>query len=179
MLTGISDGAPDVTGLHDLDEYIQGQLLLSALTLATNLLRPGGKFVAKIFRGRDVDLLYSQLSLLFDKVTCAKPRSSRASSLESFIVCEGYRPRRGWLPESLTLAKTKLPLDLESTTAGSMDRERAIAPFIACGDLSDFDADATYQIEKGVGSISLEPVQKPTAPPYKTALEKKRNGTLR
>ncbi|KAK9361431.1 FtsJ-like methyltransferase-domain-containing protein [Lipomyces starkeyi] len=174
-----SDGAPDVTGLHDLDEYIQGQLLLSALTLATNLLRPGGKFVAKIFRGRDVDLLYSQLSLLFDKVTCAKPRSSRASSLESFIVCEGYRPRRGWLPESLTLAKTKLPLDLESTTAGSMDRERAIAPFIACGDLSDFDADATYQIEKGVGSISLEPVQKPTAPPYKTALEKKRNGTLR
>ncbi|KAK9388048.1 FtsJ-like methyltransferase-domain-containing protein [Lipomyces mesembrius] len=174
-----SDGAPDVTGLHDLDEYIQGQLLLSALTLATNLLRPGGKFVAKIFRGRDVDLLYSQLSLLFDKVTCAKPRSSRASSLEAFIVCEGYKPRRGWLPESLTLAKMKLPLDLESTTARNRDRERAIAPFIACGDLSDFDADATYQIEKGVGSISLEPVQKPTAPPYKTALEKKRNGTLR
>ncbi|KAK9356072.1 FtsJ-like methyltransferase-domain-containing protein [Lipomyces doorenjongii] len=174
-----SDGAPDVTGLHDLDEYIQGQLLLSALTLATNLLRPGGKFVAKIFRGRDVDLLYSQLSLLFEKVTCAKPRSSRASSLEAFIVCEGYKPRRGWLPESLTLARMKLPLYLESTSAGSMDRERAIAPFIACGDLSDFDADATYQIEKGVGSISLEPVQKPTAPPYKTALEKKRNGTLR
>ncbi|KAK9492779.1 FtsJ-like methyltransferase-domain-containing protein [Lipomyces doorenjongii] len=174
-----SDGAPDVTGLHDLDEYIQGQLLLSALTLATNLLRPGGKFVAKIFRGRDVDLLYSQLSLLFDKVTCAKPRSSRASSLEAFIVCEGYKPRRGWLPESLTLAKMKLPLYLESTSAKSMDRERAIAPFIACGDLSDFDADATYQLEKGVGSISLEPVQKPTAPPYKTALEKKRNGTLR
>ncbi|KAK9376946.1 FtsJ-like methyltransferase-domain-containing protein [Lipomyces chichibuensis] len=174
-----SDGAPDVTGLHDLDEYIQGELLLSALTLATNLLRPGGKFVAKIFRGRDVDLLYSQLSLLFDKVTCAKPRSSRASSLESFIVCEGYKPRHGWLPESLTLGKMNLPLDLESTTAGNTDRERAIAPFIACGDLSDFDADATYQIEKGVGSISLEPIQKPTAPPYKTALEKKRNGILR
>ena len=46
-----SDGAPDVTGLHDLDEYIQAQLILSALQLATALLRPGGKFVAKIFRG--------------------------------------------------------------------------------------------------------------------------------
>ncbi|KAJ8102081.1 FtsJ-like methyltransferase-domain-containing protein [Lipomyces tetrasporus] len=172
-----SDGAPDVTGLHDLDEYIQAQLLLSALTLATNLLRPGGKFVAKIFRGRDVDLLYSQLSLLFDKVTCAKPRSSRASSLEAFIVCEGYKPRPGWLPESLKVAEMKLPLDLESTIAGR--REGAVAPFIACGDLSDYDADATYQLEKGVQRISLEPVQKPTAPPYKTALEKKRNGTLR
>jgi 23S rRNA U2552 (ribose-2'-O)-methylase RlmE/FtsJ len=26
----ISDGAPDVTGLHDLDEYIQQQLVMAA-----------------------------------------------------------------------------------------------------------------------------------------------------
>src|SRR5271155_4935298 len=45
----ISDGAPDVTGLHDLDIYIQSQLLYSALTLAMKVLRPEGKFVAKIF----------------------------------------------------------------------------------------------------------------------------------
>ena len=25
----VCDGAPDVTGLHDLDEYVQGQLLLA------------------------------------------------------------------------------------------------------------------------------------------------------
>ena len=25
----VCDGAPDVTGLHDMDEYIQGQLLLA------------------------------------------------------------------------------------------------------------------------------------------------------
>lgn len=57
-----SDGAPDVTGLHDLDEYVQQQLILSALQLTTCLLREGGVFVAKIFRGRDIDMLYSQLS---------------------------------------------------------------------------------------------------------------------
>lgn len=166
-----------MTGLHDLDEYIQGQLILSALTLATSLLREGGTFVAKIFRGRDVDLLYSQLALLFDHVTCAKPRSSRASSLEAFVVCEGYRPRPGWQPESLQLKDTKVPQDL---SIASMDQsERAIASFIACGDLSDYDADATYQLEQGVQAVSLDPVQKPTAPPYKTALEKKRAGTLR
>ena len=38
----VCDGAPDVTGLHDIDDYIQGQLLLSALAITANLLRPGG-----------------------------------------------------------------------------------------------------------------------------------------
>lgn len=57
----VSDGAPDVTGLHDLDEYIQGQLILAALTIVTHVLRPGGTFVAKVFRGKDITLLYSQV----------------------------------------------------------------------------------------------------------------------
>jgi 23S rRNA U2552 (ribose-2'-O)-methylase RlmE/FtsJ len=37
----VSDGAPDVTGLHDIDEYVQSQLLLSALNITCVLLRPG------------------------------------------------------------------------------------------------------------------------------------------
>ena len=57
----VCDGAPDVTGLHDIDEYMQAQLLLAALNITTNVLRVGGNFVAKIFRGRDVSLLYSQV----------------------------------------------------------------------------------------------------------------------
>lgn len=59
----VSDGAPDVTGLHDLDEYIQGQLILAALTIVTHVLKPGGIFVAKVFRGKDITLLYSQVRL--------------------------------------------------------------------------------------------------------------------
>jgi tRNA (cytidine32/guanosine34-2'-O)-methyltransferase len=47
----ICDGAPDVTGLHDLDQYVQLQLILAALTVVSHVLRPGGTFVAKIFRG--------------------------------------------------------------------------------------------------------------------------------
>ena len=46
----VCDGAPDVTGLHDIDEYIQAQLLLAALNITTHVLRHGGTFVAKIFR---------------------------------------------------------------------------------------------------------------------------------
>lgn len=171
-----SDGAPDVTGLHDLDEYIQAQLILSALQLATCALREGGTFVAKIFRGRDIDLMYSQLGLLFDKVICAKPRASRSTSLEAFIVCIGYRPRPGWEPElrqdvsteeffqNMGIGRAQLHNDL------SVDQEeRKVAPFIACGDLNGPDSDATYPMD----GQSLDPVQSPTAPAYKTALAMK------
>ena len=37
----ICDGAPDVTGLHDIDEYMQSQLLLAALNITTNTLKIG------------------------------------------------------------------------------------------------------------------------------------------
>ena len=69
-------------GLHDIDEYIQAQLLLAALNITTHVLKTGGTFVAKIFRGKDVSLLYSQLRIFFPLVTIAKPRSSRNSSIE-------------------------------------------------------------------------------------------------
>ena len=74
-----------MTGLHDIDEYVQAQLLLAALNITTHVLRDGGVFVAKIFRGRDVTLLYSQLRIFFPKVTVAKPTSSRNSSIGKIL----------------------------------------------------------------------------------------------
>ena len=48
-------------------------------------------------------------------------------------------------------------------------------PFLACGDLSGYDADQSYPLPKvGNGSSSyesLKPIQPPIAPPYKTAIE--------
>jgi tRNA (cytidine32/guanosine34-2'-O)-methyltransferase len=198
----ISDGAPDVTGLHDLDIYVQSQLLWAALNLALCVLKPGGKFVAKIFRGKDVDLLYHQLSIMFEKVTVAKPRSSRASSIEAFVVCEGFRPPEGFKASldhplggenaitahaSVTQRRNDKKTEpsryvredgvtvLELGSDGEDDGEdgeegiRWIAPFLACGDLSAFDSDATYQLPKD--RQVLDPVQPPTAPPYRRALE--------
>ena len=50
-----------MTGLHDMDEFVQSQLILAALTVVTHVLKPGGSFVAKVFRGKDAALLYSQV----------------------------------------------------------------------------------------------------------------------
>lgn len=193
----ISDGAPDVTGLHDLDIYIQSQLLWAALNLALCVLKPGGKFVAKIFRGKDVDLLYAQMKVLFEHVTVAKPRSSRASSVEAFIVCVNFQPPKGFkasLENPLGAGRTVRPegeARKERTAASRKTREdgvvelefgsdsedeeegnRWIAPFLACGDLSAFDADASHKLPEG--HVSLDPVQPPTAPPYKRALEERK-----
>jgi len=159
----VCDGAPDVTGLHDLDEYIQAQLLLSAVQLAARLLTIGGTFVAKIFRGRDTDILFAQLQTLFKRVVCAKPRASRGSSLEAFVVCRGFEPPSGF-DESM---ETPFPSVVKEER---YDLERWIAPFMACGDLSAFDSDATYvDIVKPEGG-SLDPVQPPTKPPYRRAV---------
>ncbi|KAL7568758.1 hypothetical protein ACA910_021750 [Epithemia clementina (nom. ined.)] len=104
----VCDGAPDVTGLHDADTFLQSQLILSAALIATHVLVPpppmssssssssslpslgGGTFVAKIFRGRDVHYLTAQLRLLFHHVSIAKPSSSRSSSMEAFVVCQHF-----------------------------------------------------------------------------------------
>ncbi|KAK6957118.1 hypothetical protein Daesc_002403 [Daldinia eschscholtzii] len=210
----LSDGAPDVTGLHDLDIYVQSQLLFAALNLALCVLKPGGKFVAKIFRGKNVDVLYAQLKIFFEEVHVAKPRSSRASSVEAFIVCLNFQPPKGFsasLEEPLGVGfrlsrmteqnSAVLPIAantiLQNPETGAWDNAPAfvsttdndsiaeiqledhrpryggdvrwIAPFIACGDLSAFDSDASYRLPPD--HVSLDPVQPPTAPPYKRALE--------
>ncbi|KAL2176216.1 FtsJ-like methyltransferase-domain-containing protein [Thermothelomyces heterothallicus CBS 202.75] len=214
----ISDGAPDVTGLHDLDIYVQSQLLFAALNLALCVLKPGGKFVAKIFRGRNVDLLYAQLKIFFEKVYVAKPRSSRASSVEAFIVCINFQPPKGFkaslaeplgvgsrLSEMLAARNASAPITapvlMQNHDTGAWDTRpvrtrttdedgicevevddlcpeprdkdtRWIAPFVACGDLSAFDSDASYRLPDD--HVSLDPVQPPTAPPYKRAIELRR-----
>ena len=66
-----------------------------ALNITTFVLARGGTFVAKIFRGRDVSLLYAKLQIFFDKVVIAKPKSSRNSSIEAFVVCQNFTPPHG------------------------------------------------------------------------------------
>lgn len=164
----VCDGAPDVTGLHDIDEYIQAQLLLAALNITTHVLKRGGAFVAKIFRGKDVSLLYSQLKIFFPLVTVAKPRSSRNSSIEAFVVCENYSPPEGYVPTmSNPLLDHHYDVDFNSLEGPN----RVIVPFLTCGDLSAYDSDRTYplQLEPGKEYTFHAPTQSPIDPPYKQA----------
>lgn len=164
----VCDGAPDVTGLHDIDEFIQAQLVLAALNITTHVLKisPSSKFVAKIFRGKDVTLLFSQLKMFFAKVTISKPRSSRNSSIEAFIVCEGYQPPRDYVPNMINPL-----LDQQYSCYDELDGStRCIVPFIACGDLNSYCSDMNYPLVIDDKEYSFcSPVLSPINPPYAKA----------
>ena len=176
----VCDGAPDVTGLHDIDEYVQAQLLLAALNITTHVLRKGGNFVAKIFRGKDISLLFSQLKIFFKRVSCCKPKSSRNSSLEAFVVCEEFCPPDGFV--AVPLADPLLDHHYKKGTNELVGINRVIVPFLACGDLSGFDSDQSYPLlmknstKSSADEVNYsfhEPAQKPINPPYKEYLERK------
>lgn len=189
----VCDGAPDVTGLHDVDEYVQAQLLLAALNITTHILRAEGTFVAKIFRGRDVTLLYSQLKAFFRHVAVCKPKSSRNSSLEAFVVGKGYQPPPGYEPSMLSPLLSE-DYAAEDTESGAAPTARCVVPFVACGDLSGLDSDARYDLGADVSQglpeeaplageaaqaaaagayRPLAPVQRPIKPAYREALERR------
>uniref|UniRef100_A0A3B3Q4P0 Putative tRNA (cytidine(32)/guanosine(34)-2'-O)-methyltransferase n=1 Tax=Paramormyrops kingsleyae TaxID=1676925 RepID=A0A3B3Q4P0_9TELE len=158
----VCDGAPDVTGLHDVDEYIQAQLLLA---------------VSLIFRGKDVTLLYSQLRIFFGEVTCAKPRSSRNSSIEAFVVCQRYAPPEGYVPNmSNPLLDHCYDVDFNQLEGPN----RVIVPFLACGDLSAFDSDRTYplQLDPSKEYKYTPPTQPPIRPPYEQACRLRKSNLL-
>jgi len=169
----VCDGAPDVTGLHDLDEFVQSQLILAAFNISSFVMRPGATFVAKIFRGRDSDLIFHQFQAFFKNVYLAKPRSSRNSSVEAFVVAMDYAPPSGFVPS----LRNPLMEDTSALEMPEMDPvSRTIVPFMVCGDLSGWDSDRTYNLDENY--TYTEPVRPPTNPAYKKAIELKRDGKL-
>lgn len=183
----ICDGAPDVTGLHDVDEYLQGQLLLAAMLITTHVLCPGGTFVAKIFRGPNIGFLHAQLRILFDRVSVAKPASSRNSSMESFVVCENFKGAPfldlpldiGGFADLRTVASDS-EQDESGKEASNESLDPSVIPFLACGDLSGWsyngkalDADMSYPIDVKGGAY-IPPVAPPISPPYETSITMKK-----
>lgn len=138
----VCDGAPDVTGVHEMDEYMQNQLIVSALSIATFVLEPGGKFVAKIFKGYATSLLESQMLTFFENFQIYKPPSSRASSIESFVVCSGFKLPTGYIPQ--IISSTSEDIRAQSLKTGSKVNQRLV-PFIACGDLNGTFNDSVHK----------------------------------
>jgi tRNA (cytidine32/guanosine34-2'-O)-methyltransferase len=128
----VCDGAPDVTGFHDIDQYIQSQLLVAALNITTFMLDPNGTFIAKIFKGNDVKFLYSQFKIFFRCVDIVKPKSSRSSSVEAFIVCRFFDPPKDYEIKHFSAMDSK-------TVDVSDKKQTEIAQFVISGDLSCYD----------------------------------------
>lgn len=185
----VCDGAPDVTGMRDIDEFIQMQLLLAALGTASQVLRPGGTFVCKVFRGEQAALMYMQLMALFADVRCCKPAASRSSSVEAFVVCRGFSPVPHSPPHIISSQGSKEEgqdhgaSELEPCEVAVTDQSMAalwgeevvgqLMPFLSCGDIRGMDADRNYNIARSKYT-PMPPTQPPTHPAYEVAVLRKK-----
>lgn len=82
----LSDMAANTTGHNQTDHLRIMDLCESALIFALKILKPGGHFVAKIFRGGAEGDLLEMVKHNFKKVKHFKPESSRKESSEFYLV---------------------------------------------------------------------------------------------
>jgi 23S rRNA (uridine2552-2'-O)-methyltransferase len=89
----LSDIAPSTTGHAATDHLRIVALAEAAFAVASEILKPGGAFVAKVFQGGAEGALLVQLKRAFAEVRHAKPPASRSESAETYVVAKGFRGR--------------------------------------------------------------------------------------
>jgi 23S rRNA (uridine2552-2'-O)-methyltransferase len=87
----ISDMAPNMSGVDAVDQPQAVYLVELALDMASQVLKPGGGFVAKVFHGEGFDPLLKEVRSVFSRVAVRKPDASRARSREVYLVAKGYK----------------------------------------------------------------------------------------
>lgn len=95
----LSDMAAPTTGHRHTDHLRTTHLCEVAADFAVSVLKPGGHFVAKVFRGGTEGDLLTMLKRRFTSVHHVKPPASRSESVELYLVAKGFRGRdEDWVP---------------------------------------------------------------------------------
>ena len=85
----LSDLAPSVSGVWELDQTRQIDLTMRALDLSRALLKDGGSVFCKLFEGERSQEVRDRLRGMFRSVRVIKPAASRSASSELYYLCEG------------------------------------------------------------------------------------------
>ncbi|ARQ02216.1 RlmE family RNA methyltransferase [Pseudorhodoplanes sinuspersici] len=87
----LSDMAANATGHRKTDHLKIMGLVEAAAEFATEILNPGGVFLAKVLQGGTEGELLSLLKRSFSSVKHIKPAASRADSAELYVFATGFR----------------------------------------------------------------------------------------
>jgi|SRR5215469_4437844 len=87
----LSDIAPNMSGVGDVDQARVMHLAELALEFAREALRPGGSFLVKVFQGQGFQEYMRMLRADFEKVASRKPSASRNRSAELYLLARNYR----------------------------------------------------------------------------------------
>jgi 23S rRNA (uridine2552-2'-O)-methyltransferase len=89
----LSDMSPSISGAYATDHARSIALVLDAWELARQVLKPGGRWVAKVFDGDLLPDAEAKMRPSFDRWHRTKPPASREQSSELYLVGLGFRPR--------------------------------------------------------------------------------------
>jgi 23S rRNA (uridine2552-2'-O)-methyltransferase len=87
----VSDVAPNVSGIWELDHARQIDLATQSLRIATTLLRSGGNFFVKTFQGNMLNMFIDDVRRHFSFVKLVKPRASRSKSAELYVLGKNFK----------------------------------------------------------------------------------------
>lgn len=89
----ISDAAPNITGVWEVDHARQIDLATKSLEIAQCILRPSGNFFVKVFEGDLLNDFIQTVKNLFETVKIVKPQASRAKSSEMYLLALGLKSK--------------------------------------------------------------------------------------
>jgi 23S rRNA (uridine2552-2'-O)-methyltransferase len=87
----LSDLAPNMSGLPEVDQPRAMYLVELATELAVGALASGGSFVTKVFQGEGFESWHREIRRHFKRVVTRKPNASRPRSREVYIVATGFK----------------------------------------------------------------------------------------
>jgi 23S rRNA (uridine2552-2'-O)-methyltransferase len=85
----ISDMAPNMSGMKEIDQPQAMYLAELALELSKSVLKENGTLLVKVFQGSGLDTYQKELRSCFRKVKVRKPQASRARSRELYLLAAG------------------------------------------------------------------------------------------
>jgi 23S rRNA (uridine2552-2'-O)-methyltransferase len=87
----LSDMAPNMSGVDEVDQARAMHLAELAQEFAAVHLKPGGAFLTKLFQGRGFDEYLKNLRKAYERVSMRKPKASRARSPEVYALALGKK----------------------------------------------------------------------------------------
>ena len=82
----LSDMSPKLTGIREVDQAGTVGCAELALYVASQVLKSGGSFVAKVFKGSETDKFIRDLRSQFEKVVRTELDSTRKTSNEFYVI---------------------------------------------------------------------------------------------
>jgi 23S rRNA (uridine2552-2'-O)-methyltransferase len=86
----LSDVAPNISGVWDVDHARQIFLAGRSLEIARRILVKGGNFFVKVFHGPELNAFKREVQKDFRNAQFIKPSASRSRSSEIYLLCTGF-----------------------------------------------------------------------------------------